>query len=262
MSQEIVIQSWPDLCEKLYIDSWKEPLQRFRTDFAYRGLSDKNYELSNGFYRTCGDCSHLEYHILRNFRKYARFGKTEDFSSEWQVMTMGQHYGLPTRLIDWTYSPFVAVHFATQNTDRYDTDGIIWMVDFVNVNRLLPLPLQKALNKVGSNTFTIEMMEMVVPTIEEFDTMSEELMLLFFEPPSLDARIENQYAFFSVMSDPVAIMDKWLEKHPGLFYKLIIPKGLKWEIRDKLDQANITERLLFPGLDGLASWLKRHYTPV
>ncbi len=136
------------------------------------------------------------------------------------------------------------------------------MVDFVNVNRLLPLPLQKALNKVGSNTFTIEMMEMVVPTIEEFDTMSEELMLLFFEPPSLDARIENQYAFFSVMSDPVAIMDKWLEKHPGLFYKLIIPKGLKWEIRDKLDQANITERLLFPGLDGLASWLKRHYTPV
>jgi hypothetical protein len=57
------------------------------------------------------------------------------------------------------------------------------------------------------------------------------------------------------------VLDDWLRQHPEVYRRIIIPAALKWEIRDKLDQANITERVLFPGLDGLARWLKRHYQP-
>jgi len=63
------------------------------------------------------------------------------------------------------------------------------------------------------------------------------------------------------MSSPRALLDEWLARHPQLYRRIIIPAALKWEVRDKLDQANITERVLLPGLDGLSRWLKRHYSP-
>jgi hypothetical protein len=56
-------------------------------------------------------------------------------------------------------------------------------------------------------------------------------------------------------------LDRLLERHPELVRRIVIPAELKWEVRDKLDQANITERVLFPGLDGLSRWVARYYAP-
>ena len=97
--------------------------------------------------------------------------------------------------------------------------------------------------------------------MEDLKGMHPPNFMGFFEPPSMDERIVNQYALLSFMSDAGAMLDQWLEERPGLWKKIVIPAELKWEIRDKLDQANVTERVLFPGLDGLSSWLKRHYMP-
>ena len=41
--------------------------------------------------------------------------------------------------------------------------------------------------------------------------------------------------------------------------KYVIKKELRWRIRDMLDQLNINERTVYPGLDGLSKWLARHY---
>ena len=84
---------------------------------------------------------------------------------------------------------------------------------------------------------------------------------MFVEPPSFDERIVNQYALFSLMSRADALLDEWLLQPPQVARRLLIPAELKWEIRDKLDQANVTERVLFPGLDGLSRWVARYYAP-
>lgn len=258
---DVRIQCWEQLCEEVYHDSWKPGLGRYRSDYAFRGLSDMDYELKNSFLRNCGDKPELEYHLLRNFRKYSINSDPQLTSTFWRSLVLAQHHGLPTRLIDWTYSPFIAMHFATANTEKYDTDGVIWKVDFVKVNQLVPAPFSDGLNDEKCNAFTLEMLEKIV-SLSDFDRLFDQNQVLFFEPPSLDERIVNQFALFSVMMNPTAIMDEWLIKHPDLYRRIIIPKELKLEVRDKLDQANITERVLFPGLDGLAKWLKRHYKPV
>jgi len=53
----------------------------------------------------------------------------------------------------------------------------------------------------------------------------------------------------------------WIAQHPDCARRIVVPLELKWEVRDKLDQANLTERVLFPSLDGLFRWLARYYAP-
>ena len=254
---------WLELVDELYEGSWNAELGRFRSPFAFRGVTCADHGLTSSLARLANhraDVSRVESALLRNFRKYAS-GETERPDSVWDWLALGQHRGLPTRLLDWTYSPLVALHFATSDPAGFDEDGAVWCVNFVEANRLLPRKLKKILDEEGSDTFTVEMLA-AFKTLREFDALSRKPFVIFFEPPSLEHRILNQLALVSVISDPAASLDEWVAAHPSLVRKVVVPARLKWEIRDKLDQANINERVLFPGLDGLSQWLTRYYTPT
>ncbi len=209
--------------------------------------------------RLGGPYDQLEHHLLRNFRKYAHENASPG-QSIWNWLAVAQHHGLPTRLLDWTYSPYVALHFATADYRRFDQDAAVWCVNYVKSNEYIPEVLRNAIRAEGSNVFTPEVLEPVCASLKQLENLQEEDFVLFLEPPSLDARIVHQYALFSMMSSPKAVLSNWLNSNPELYFRIIIPAKLKWEIRDKLDQVNITERVLFPGLAGLSQWLRRHYT--
>jgi hypothetical protein len=260
VTDEVRASNWTELHELLYESSWNERVSRFRSNVAFRGRGDASEDLHTSLMRLGGDAGRLETHLLRAFRKYAARGEVP-VDSVWNWLALGQHHGLPTRFLDWTYSPYVALHFVTSALRDYDRDGAVWCVDFVQAHRLAPPELRRALEREGANVFTTEMLDRVAPDLAAFEDIGREAFVVFVEPPSFDERIVNQYALFSLASDPLLALDDWLEAHEGLLRKIVVPAELKWEIRDKLDQANMTERVLFPGLDGLSRWVARYYTP-
>ena len=258
---DLRVRDWTELNRELFESTWNADIGRFRSNFVYRGMADASADLSTSLIKLGGPVREFEYHLLRNFKKYARRDAVPG-DSAWNWLALAQHHGLPTRLLDWSYSPYVALHFATTDLGAFERDGCIWAVNYVGVHEHLPKKLRAVLEDERSNAFTVEMLEGAVSSLAELEKLSGDDFTVFLEPPSLDQRIINQYSIFSFMSRPDARFDCWLEKqHPDLVRRIVIPAQLKWEARDKLDQANITERVLFPGLDGLARWLKRHYTP-
>lgn len=264
----VTVDSWDEAISALYEGSWNQDIDRFRSPFVFRGLDRVSYHLETTLQRLGANrqqwLPRLEHHLLRSFKKYAHRDVVER-DSPWHWLTMAQHHGLATRLLDWTYSPFVGLHFATSNQQAFDVDGVVVMVDIVEAQNELPPHLLQVRQEMGSHSFDADMLAKHVQSLEDLatypDQQTKDGFLLFFEPPSIDDRVVNQYALFSILSDPSEVLDKWLARRAHVFKKVIIPAAIKWEIRDKLDQSNINERVIFPGLDGLSKWLNRNYYP-
>ena len=153
--------------------------------------------------------------------------------------------------------------------DRHDC--ALWKINILEMNRRLPLRYQNILKSKNAFLMTVDMMDELTrnerneqEALKRYDEDMEGRAMVLLEPPSLDQRIISQYSYFSVIpsviehgGDDLGI-EEFLDDTNNTV-KYIIDAGLKWRIRDMLDQMNINERIVYPGLDGLTMWLKRHY---
>lgn len=242
---------------------YRTELDRYRSMYVYRGEPNASFTLSTTLYRNCKEHQNaLEPVILKNFTKYAAFENELIETSIWRQMIMGQHHGLPTRLLDWSHSPLVALHFAVteNNMDSMEKhDCTVWRTDIDELHSLLPEKYQDALKRECTSIFSVDIMNRVAGSIREYDEDMQDKGLVMMEPPSIDPRIITQYSFFSVIPGGMENIENFLDKYTENTVKYIIDKDIKWYIRDMLDQLNISERTIYPGLDGLSKWLARHY---
>ncbi len=243
---------------------------RWRSHYAYRGLPNPNFKLTTSLQLNCRDKSRkMERNILNNFAKYAEAEDPSVRESIWRRMILGQHHGLPTRLMDWTHSGLVAAHFAMTeaNLDKLSMrDCVIWRIDVMEMNELLPLEYKVVQKKRKMDVFTLDMLIEAIgenpnsyDSLDAYDRAMEDSAMVVIEPPSIDPRIVNQYAFFTVVPMGISDIEGFLTEKTKDTRKYIISKELRWMIRDILDEANMNERMIYPGLDGISQSLKRHY---
>lgn len=253
----------------LYLDSWnkvKECLDVFVSDWAFRGHRDASWSLVTSLERVTSRIpkqmaeSIVYREFTRNAHNYLPLNYMPSDLLEWFALM--QHHGAPTRLLDWTFSPYVACFFALE--DALDEKGscAVWAVDISWCKRQGVQCIRKALNqypryssfKIGSNLwdsqdfkriFHDEKIPLVLPA--EPYRKNERLTIqrgLFLCPGYVNEGFENNFQAFDQTE---------IDKH---LVKLVIPNRIRVEALTDLDYMNINRATLFPGIDGFSQSLK------
>ena len=263
MIEEFRIETMDQLSILVAEQYYRPELKRHRDLHIYRGMSNADFKLTTSLRINCKSKSkELEMPLLHNFTKYAVLEEPIMEGNVWKQMILGQHHGIPTRLMDWSFSPLMALHFATTEDDLDEMDAhdaVVWKIDVHELHNRLPENYQKVMKKYSTTVFSMNMLEEACESPEQYDRDMKMDNMLVMEPPSLDRRIISQYSFFSIVPNDMQDIEKFLDTNTHKTVRYIIAKELRWQIRDFLDHQNITERIVYPGLDGLAQWLGRHY---
>jgi hypothetical protein len=265
---DAAVSSWTELIAVLhsrkFVPRRREEGNHLRSPYVFRGMDVDSWKLHTSLQRLAGNPAQVstvvEKSLLRSFRKYASAGSF-DRQSDWYVMAVGQHNGLPTRCLDWSTSPLVAAHFACGDRSWKDENGVIWCIH-AGLLRQITVQAVKSLQGI-SWVYDTRLLEQSFQDLDALDHNSCDPFMLLWEPPSLDLRIAGQSGLLSIMNGGARDYEDFLRMHcqryPDLVQRIVIKKRAKSEIRDMLDQNNISERSLFPGLPGLCDWLKRYY---
>lgn len=189
--------------------------------FIYRGEDDVGYKLRPKFGRyeiaVGPDSQKNEISVLQQFRRRSAPHITHSPSNELEWLSLAQHHGLATRLLDWSENPLVATYFATRN--------------LINpVNRVL-------------YALCIDDLEYIAPEISPFEIDQVQI----FAPKHISPRISSQMGVFTVHAAPLEPF-----KRPNLERWIIKDKAVI-DIAITLDQIGFNMATMFPGLDGIAS---------
>jgi hypothetical protein len=234
----------------------------------YRGCGSTTHQLLPSLYRhqqsrTPDQLADLERQLMTRFRQRSIPYHSRTLTDDWDALFFMQHYGVPTRLLDWTENPLIALHFALMGATKaatpsgrltFQSDAAIWMLDPVAWNR-------HALRHVSFDGGVLSPGDEGIKSyrpIPSFAGMHNQPVALYGAHNS--ARIVAQQGVFTIFGRDIKQMEQVFKDDDfpdRCLTKIVVKRSLIARMRKSLLNHGITESVVFPDLEGLAREIKR-----
>ncbi len=200
------------------------------SSWVFRGHGDQSYQLTSTIGRSISGRPYKEIEEKRLFSEFKRRSKMliqgASPSNDWEWLTLAQHFGVPTRLLDWTNNPLIAAYFAVSYGDGKANADVIAVrtsaADFVDVESDTPFQLDA---------------------------------VKFFEAPLIANRVSAQSGLFTVHPEPSS---QWFPKVDEI-RRFQISAMRREEFRQKLHGIGINAAFVWGDLQGLGEHLRWHF---
>lgn len=229
------------------------------------------------------DLDDLERNCLETFSNHVLPHVNHLPQNEWELLALAQHHGLPTRFMDWTTNPLVALYFATRaskkDKDGNELDSAVYILTgkAVRYNEMVRKEQKEIEEETANESVDSEdpYSEFGLENGDEPDTMDDSetddsqndgqdmkkekhsitspfdvAFNVIYDPPHVSPRIRAQDGVLLACYRPL------LEIEDTNYIEIIVKHSAHDEIRRRLDQYGVFDKQLFPDLDGMAKWLK------
>ena len=189
--------------------------------YKFRGQSDSSWKLIPKTGRPEYSKQNDEV-IFKQWKRRAKFYIKNNDLDNWEMLSIAQHTGLPTRFLDWSQNPMVSLFFCC--FENIEKEGAVFA-----------FAPKKYINTENKNPFELE---------------SD---VVFYQPNTANERLANQSGYFSIHKNPEKEFK--MDSNIGELIKIMIPAKLKSDLISMLNQYGINFLSLYPDLEGLSKHL-------
>jgi hypothetical protein len=243
------LESWDELLDAITLPPY--------SDWAFRGQADERWPLESklsryfrNFHVDARAWPEQEDRILRIFKRKAHLflNQPPDHEDELQWLAMMQHHGAPTRLLDFTWSPYVAAFFALEHATA---DAAIWAL---NPGPLSYAPVQKI--ESGRLIRPPKLNPRLRGNLRSYFLRGKTPFIWVGEPQVMNRRLIAQSGTFAIPSVLTRPLEDILSGYPdpaNTLVKFVLRSDrIRGKALRELYRMKITNEALFPDLDGLA----------
>lgn len=246
------------------IDHLIKSLNELPNNYIYRGHSDLSWKLQSTLERI------LENNYETKGKKFEKYA-IDDFKSRFHLydksniqpktklewLSIMQHYGVPTRMLDFTQSPYVAIYFALENIKKTDKGPfVIYAIDYRSI-------MKKSLDYLLGQDEKIQITydEMYYERDKLFNITDEKAyeVLWIVEPSVSNLRLEKQSGCFLISGNVKKTIEQILKSEIYSDvdnYRFIVPNSFWDNIYILLKRMNIDSKTIYGDLEGLSKSIK------